>query len=156
MARSGVYLWSRLVALRSRSTPLSKSLLFKASAPSRASLFASMLPFACFASLPPCACAICETQTVTATIKVRVEYFFIAFYWTLIFLENSKLILQTVGRKPSLRLLGRRRLFNVDLWLGLRCCRRTRSWLIDASNAHGASCGLINFDERSAQAHLTA
>src|SRR4029077_14693528 len=79
MASSEVYLWSRLLALRRRSTALSKSLLFNASAPSRASLFASLLPFACFPSLPPCACAIWENPTVKATIRVRAEYFFITF-----------------------------------------------------------------------------
>src|SRR5215831_16792580 len=73
MARSEVYLWSRLLALRSRSTALSKSLLFKASAPSRASLFASVLPFAC---LPPCAWATGETQADKAMITVRMEFRF--------------------------------------------------------------------------------
>src|SRR4029453_12398256 len=85
------YLWSSAAALRSSSTALSQSWLLAASAPSRASLFASLLP---------CAWATCGTQSARAIIRVRVEYFFfMVFSWTLILFENSILSLQTVGRK---------------------------------------------------------
>src|SRR6476661_1960944 len=45
-------------------------------------------------------------------------------------------------------------LFDMDLRLGLSCSRLTRAGLIYAHDAHGAAGSLINFDQRSAQAHL--
>jgi hypothetical protein len=46
------------------------------------------------------------------------------------------------------------RLFDVDFWLGLSCNRLARAMFIYASDTHGAAGGLINFDQRSAQAHF--
>src|SRR6266487_6781734 len=137
MARFGANLRSRSVALRNASMALSQSWFLEASAPSRASLFASLLPCACLASLLPCAWAACETQTARATITLRAEYFFMILWWTLISLDNSKLILLTVGRKHSLRLFCRRHLFDVDLALGLRWRGFNWSRFIDTGDAQG-------------------
>src|SRR5438874_9616677 len=65
------------VAFLRRSTALSKSWLLAASAPSRASLFASGFFLAC-------AWHTCEAQRARAAIKIKVKDLFIDFCWTLV------------------------------------------------------------------------
>src|SRR5436190_5150324 len=74
---SSAYLWSMAVAFLSKSTALSQSWLLAASAPSRASLFASGFFLAC-------AWHTCEAQRARAAIKIKVKDLFIDFCWTLV------------------------------------------------------------------------
>src|SRR6266540_3766713 len=73
------------VALRSDSTALSQSSPLAASAPSRASLLASLVFLLGSAEYTSVA------QSARAVTRVKTKLLFMVFYWTLIFLENSKL-----------------------------------------------------------------
>src|SRR5215471_2114757 len=74
---SSAYLWSMAVAFLRRSTALSKSWFLAASAPSRASLFASGFFFSA-------AWHTCEAQRANAAIEIKAKDLFIDFCWTLI------------------------------------------------------------------------
>src|SRR5467141_2182417 len=147
--RLGACLRSSWSALRKASTALSQSLFCVASNPSRENLAASL------ASLLPCASDSCEAQSARAMIRVRAEYFFMIFCWTLAFPENSKLRQLIAGRKrKSLRLFWRRRLLDVDPWLGLRCSRFTRSRLIQPHDAQCATGRFVDLDQCPTQSHF--
>src|SRR6266567_8265221 len=140
--RLGACLRSSWAALRKASTALSQSLFCVASNPSRENLAASL------ASLLPCASDSCEAQNTRAMIRVRAEYFFMISCWTLAFLENSKLRQLIAGRKRnSLRLFWRRRLLDVDRWLGLRCSRFTRPRLIQPHEAQRATGRFVDLEK---------
>src|SRR5437764_8541995 len=88
--------------------------------------------------------------------RVITEYFFMIFCWTLVFSENSKFRPRIVGRKRnSLGLFRRRRLFNVDLWLGLLRSGSTRSGLIDPRDPQSATGRFIDFDYCAPQPDLS-
>ena len=73
------------------------------------------------------------------------------------FLNNSKFGLRTVDRKRTVScLFWRWRLLDVDFWFRLRRSSYTGPRLIDTCDTHGATGALVDFDQRSTQAHFAA